>query len=69
MRMPPIRLSLWPNVLALFRDSMVLRILRLWRMGTSDMNSTPPATMVSHWPDAIRPTPGESRGDREKWEE
>lgn len=56
-RMLPIRPSLWPRVLALLRDSMVFLILRLWRMGTSDMNSTPPATMASHWPAAIRPTP------------
>lgn len=54
-RMLPIRPSLWPRVLALLRDSMVFRILRLWRMGTSDMNSTPPATTASHWPAAIRP--------------
>lgn len=28
-------------------------------MGTSDMNSTPPATTASHWLAAIRPAPGE----------
>lgn len=54
-RMLPIRPSLWPRVLALLRDSMVFLILRLWRIGTSDMNSTPPATTASHWPAAIRP--------------
>ena len=56
IRILPSRLSLWPRDLALLRDSMVFLILRLWRMGTSDMNSTPPATTASHWPAAIRPT-------------
>lgn len=66
-RMLPIRLSLWPRVFALLRDSMVFLILRLWRMGTSDMNSTPPATTASHWPAAIRPTAGEKEGgERDK---
>lgn len=61
IRMLPIRLSLWPRVLALLRDSMVFLILRLWRIGTSDMNSTPPATTVSHWPAAIRPTAADNK--------
>lgn len=60
-RMLPIRLSRCPRVLALLRDSMVFLILRLWRMGTSDMNSTPPATTASHWPAAISPTAAEER--------
>lgn len=66
-RILPIRLSLWPTVFALLRDSMVFLILRLWRIGTSDMNSTPPATTASHWPAAIRPTAGEKEGwERDK---
>lgn len=66
IRMPPIRLSLWPRVLALLRDSMVFLILRLWRIGTSDMNSTPPATTVSHWPAAIRPTASDNKREDKK---
>lgn len=57
--MEPSRDSLWPSVLALLRESMVFLILRLWRMGTSDMNSTPPATIASHWPAAMSPTPAD----------
>lgn len=64
IRMLPIKPSLAPRVFALLRDSMVFLILRLWRIGTSDMNSTPPATIASHWPAAIRPTPGEEVGER-----
>lgn len=33
--------------LALFALSIKDRILRLWRIGTSDMNSAPPATIIS----------------------
>lgn len=66
IRMLPIRLSLWPRVLALLRDSMVFLILRLWRIGTSDMNSTPPATTVSHWPAAIRPTAADNKRKNKK---
>lgn len=44
-------------VLALFAFSNSERILRLCRIGTSDINSTPPATIISYVPDAIRPTP------------
>lgn len=66
-RMLPIKLSLWPNVFALLRDSMVFLILRLWRIGTSDMNSTPPATILSHWPAAIMPTAREKEGGRKRW--
>lgn len=54
--MEPSRESRAPRVFALLSDSIVLRIFRLWRIGTSDINSTPPATTVSHWPAAIIPT-------------
>lgn len=56
------RPSLCPRVFALLRDSMVFLIFRLWRIGTSDMNSSPPATTASHWPAAIRPTAAERGG-------
>ena len=57
----PNRPSLAGIVLAFVDESMMLRILRLWRIGTSDMNSTPPATTASHWPAAIRPIPEEKK--------
>lgn len=53
--MEPSRESRAPRVFALFSDSIVFRIFRLWRIGTSDINSTPPATTASHWPAAIKP--------------
>lgn len=46
-----------PNVFALFARSIRPRILRLCRIGTSDMCSTPPATITSYVPVAIRPMP------------
>lgn len=44
------------NHLTLFKDSRVFLSGLLSLMGTSDMNSTPPAITVSHWPLAISPT-------------
>ena len=40
-----------PKVLALVEAIMRFLILREWRMGTSDMNSTPPAMHTSYTPD------------------
>ena len=48
------------NVLALLERRRTLRSLRDKRMGTSDMNSTPPATTTSYAPAAISPTPERS---------
>ena len=47
---------LFENHLTLFKDSRVFLSGLLSLMGTSDMNSTPPAITVSHWPLAISPT-------------
>lgn len=49
--------SLCAGVLARLRRSNNERILRECLMGTSDMNSTPPATITSKAPAAIMPTP------------
>lgn len=49
--------SRWPTVFALLARSINERILRLWRIGTSDINSTPPATIASYVPVAISPMP------------
>lgn len=46
-----------PNVFALFARNIRDLILRLNLIGTSDMNSTPPATIISYVPLAIKPTP------------
>ena len=48
--------SLFPIVLALLMSSMSFLIFLLCRIGTSDMNSTPPAIATSIFPDAIKPT-------------
>ncbi|KAE9538012.1 hypothetical protein AGLY_005984 [Aphis glycines] len=45
------------GVLALFALKSRLLILRECLIGTSDMNSTPPATITSYAPAAIRPIP------------
>lgn len=42
-------------VFALLKSNMIFLIFLLCRIGTSDINSTPPATTASHWPAAISP--------------
>ena len=51
------KLNLAPVVLALASDIIIPRIFLLCRMGTSDMNSTPPAITASVYPVAIIPMP------------
>merc|ERR1719187_2106489 len=49
------RPSLAPSVLALVLFSINWRIFLEWRMGTSDMNSTPPAMATSYTPALMSP--------------
>ena len=44
------RFILAPNVLALVEDIIRFLIFREWRIGTSDINSTPPAMQTSYTP-------------------